>query len=270
MTGSTRTFVKFGIFARDHGAADGVPVLHLRAVPNRIHQRLFGGLHRRVAAEVGRYGPGGRHPGRHRHGCCAATGPHGPGRLRRRSQGQADQRHSRSRSAISTSSATATLTCIDGPGSTKLMPPGSQIPVDRTEPALDLDLLLEWPQAGHPGPQPAGRQRAHGVAGAGIPGPGGHPRFPVGQDVVVHQDVGGQRPDGRATDRQPQHRAGHHLQGRRPVLRRDRSTREAHHRAVAGSRSDRHRDHRRSTTAPHRSRTCSPRRGRHWQARSIS
>ncbi len=34
------------------------------------------------------------------------------------------------------------LDLIDGPGSTRLMPPGSQIPVDRTEPALDLDLLL--------------------------------------------------------------------------------------------------------------------------------
>lgn len=34
------------------------------------------------------------------------------------------------------------LDLIDGPGSTKLMSPGSQIPVDRTQPALDLDLLL--------------------------------------------------------------------------------------------------------------------------------
>ncbi|HYO02295.1 MAG TPA: MCE family protein [Mycobacterium sp.] len=34
------------------------------------------------------------------------------------------------------------LDLIDGPGSTRLMPPGSQIPVDRTQPALDLDLLL--------------------------------------------------------------------------------------------------------------------------------
>ncbi len=34
------------------------------------------------------------------------------------------------------------LDLIDGPGSTRLMPPGSQIPVDRTKPALDLDLLL--------------------------------------------------------------------------------------------------------------------------------
>ena len=30
----------------------------------------------------------------------------------------------------------------DGPGSTRVMPRGSQIPADRTEPALDLDLLL--------------------------------------------------------------------------------------------------------------------------------
>jgi phospholipid/cholesterol/gamma-HCH transport system substrate-binding protein len=34
------------------------------------------------------------------------------------------------------------LDLVDGPGSTRLMPPGAQIPVDRTEPALDLDLLL--------------------------------------------------------------------------------------------------------------------------------
>ena len=34
------------------------------------------------------------------------------------------------------------LDLIDGPGSTRLLPPGSQIPVDRTQPALDLDLLL--------------------------------------------------------------------------------------------------------------------------------
>ena len=34
------------------------------------------------------------------------------------------------------------LDLIDGPGSTRLMSAGSQIPVDRTEPALDLDLLL--------------------------------------------------------------------------------------------------------------------------------
>jgi phospholipid/cholesterol/gamma-HCH transport system substrate-binding protein len=30
----------------------------------------------------------------------------------------------------------------DGPGSTRVMPRGSQIPADRTQPALDLDLLL--------------------------------------------------------------------------------------------------------------------------------
>jgi phospholipid/cholesterol/gamma-HCH transport system substrate-binding protein len=34
------------------------------------------------------------------------------------------------------------LELVDSPGSTKIMPVGSQIPVDRTAPALDLDLLL--------------------------------------------------------------------------------------------------------------------------------
>ena len=34
------------------------------------------------------------------------------------------------------------LELIDGPGSTRLMPQGGQIPVDRTTPALDLDLLV--------------------------------------------------------------------------------------------------------------------------------
>jgi phospholipid/cholesterol/gamma-HCH transport system substrate-binding protein len=34
------------------------------------------------------------------------------------------------------------LELFDGPGSTKIQPAGSQIPVDRTMPALDLDLLL--------------------------------------------------------------------------------------------------------------------------------
>jgi phospholipid/cholesterol/gamma-HCH transport system substrate-binding protein len=34
------------------------------------------------------------------------------------------------------------LELIEGPGSTKLLPAGGQIPVNRTAPALDLDLLL--------------------------------------------------------------------------------------------------------------------------------
>ena len=34
------------------------------------------------------------------------------------------------------------LEILDGPGSTRTLPPGSQLPVDHTAPALDLDLLL--------------------------------------------------------------------------------------------------------------------------------
>jgi phospholipid/cholesterol/gamma-HCH transport system substrate-binding protein len=34
------------------------------------------------------------------------------------------------------------LELVEGPGSTKVLPPGAEIPIDRTAPALDLDLLL--------------------------------------------------------------------------------------------------------------------------------
>ncbi len=34
------------------------------------------------------------------------------------------------------------LALVDGPGQTQLLPPGSEIPVERTAPALDLELLL--------------------------------------------------------------------------------------------------------------------------------
>lgn len=34
------------------------------------------------------------------------------------------------------------LELVDGPGSTRLLPKGSEIPIDRTTPALDLDLLV--------------------------------------------------------------------------------------------------------------------------------
>jgi phospholipid/cholesterol/gamma-HCH transport system substrate-binding protein len=39
------------------------------------------------------------------------------------------------------------LELVDGPGSTRQLPAGSQIPIDRTEPAVDLDMLLGglWP-----------------------------------------------------------------------------------------------------------------------------
>jgi phospholipid/cholesterol/gamma-HCH transport system substrate-binding protein len=34
------------------------------------------------------------------------------------------------------------LELVDGPGSTKVLPAGAEIPIDRTAPALDIDLLL--------------------------------------------------------------------------------------------------------------------------------
>ena len=86
------------------------------------------------------------------------------------------------------------LELVDGPGSTRILPAGSQIPLDRTAPALDLDLLLGGLKPVIQGLNPAGRQRLDRVAGADIAGPGRHAGIVAVEDVVVHQCVGRQQP----------------------------------------------------------------------------
>ena len=56
------------------------------------------------------------------------------------------------------------LELADSPGSTKRLPVGSQIPVDRTAPALDLDLLLGGLETRYPRPESETREHTHGVA----------------------------------------------------------------------------------------------------------
>ncbi len=75
-------------------------------------------------------------------GRLAAGGPQGPRQVRHRPKHQADDRNPGRRSAISIWSATDTWNSSTARGSTKILATGSQIPVDRTAPALDLDLLL--------------------------------------------------------------------------------------------------------------------------------
>ena len=124
------------------------------------------------------------------------------------------------------------LELVDGPGSTRFLPAGSRIPTDRTEPALDLDLLLGGLETRHRGTQSAGRQRADGVAAAGVPRPGRHAGLAAVAVRVVLQRAGRQRPGDRAADRQPEHSGGHARQGRRQVLRRHRRLRAARHRSL--------------------------------------
>ena len=88
---------------------------------------------------------------------------------------------------VSADSIEEVLDVESGPGSTKLMPPGSQIPVDRTAARARSGSATQRPEAGRSGAQSAGRQRAHVVAGSGVPGSGGHAGLAAGQDVVVHR-----------------------------------------------------------------------------------
>ena len=111
------------------------------AVPHRVDQRLLGGLHRRVAAGSRGHGAGRRHPGGHREGRVAAGRSQGAGEVRRRPQHQADRRH-QGRDPLPQPRRRPLPRTRRRPGSTKILPAGSQIPIDRTAPALDLDLLL--------------------------------------------------------------------------------------------------------------------------------
>jgi hypothetical protein len=78
---------------------------------------------------------------RHREHRCAAAGQDGDRRLRRRSRHRADHRD-QGRRALPEPGRRPLPRTRRRPGLGKICPPGSQIPLDRTEPALDLDLLL--------------------------------------------------------------------------------------------------------------------------------
>ncbi len=95
------------------------------------------------------------------------------------------------------------LELVDSPGSTKILPVGSQIPEDRTAPALDLDLLLGGLKPVIQGLNPQDVNALIGVADSDAAGPRRNPGIAVLEDVVVHELAGGQQPGDRAVDRGP-------------------------------------------------------------------
>ncbi len=138
------------------------------------------------------------------------------------------------------------LDLVDGPGSTRVLPAGSQIPKDRTQGALDLDLLLGGLRPviqGGLNPQDVNALTAS-LINILQGGQGGDTLDSLlGKTTSFFECVGRQQSNRRAADRQPQGRRRHAGQGRRQVLRSHRQAREADHRTVPGSRAHRYRDH---------------------------
>ncbi len=106
------------------------------------------------------------------------------------------------------------LELVDTPGSTKILPVGSQIPEDRTAPALDLDLLLGGLKPVIQGLNPQDVNALTRVADPDPAGPRGNPGFVVLEVVVVHELSRGQRPGDPAVDRGPQEHPRHAVEGR--------------------------------------------------------
>ena len=124
------------------------------------------------------------------------------------------------------------LDLVDGPGSARRLPAGGQIRIDRTAPALDLDLLLGGLK---PVVQGLNAHDVNALSSALLQvfqGEGGTLQSLFCQDDVVLERIGRQRPNGPATDPKPEHRGGHPRQGRRQLLYRHRSAPAAGHRAV--------------------------------------
>ena len=131
------------------------------------------------------------------------------------------------------------LELIDGPGDRRL-PPGSQIPTERTQPALDLDLLLGGLKPVIRGLNP---QDVNALTASLIQifqGQGGTLSrcCPTRR---LHHRARRTQSDDRAADRQSADTVVHAEQGGRQVLRHDRQAGDVGQPACRGARSDRHR-----------------------------
>ena len=142
MTRATGTLIKFTAFALVMAILTAFLFFIFSQTTNRLDERIFGGLHRRLATQNGGYRAGRGNSGRHRRRRCRCS------RTARCSSSS-----TRVADIVLTTGTKAQIRYLnltgdrflelaDSPGSTKILPVGSQIPVDRTAPALDLDLLL--------------------------------------------------------------------------------------------------------------------------------
>ena len=114
------------------------------------------------------------------------------------------------------------LELVDSPGSGKIAPPGSQIPLDRTEPALDLDLLLGGLKPVVQGLNPQDVNALTNSLIQVLQGQDGNIESLFAKTSSFSNSLADNGQTVAAVDRQPQHRGRHDQQGRRPVLRRRR------------------------------------------------
>ena len=113
------------------------------------------------------------------------------------------------------------LELIDGPGDT-VLPPGSQIPKDRTQSALDLDLLLGGLKPVIRGLNPQDVNTLSASLIQVFQGQGRRAAVPVLQHLGVDDGLGRTQPDHPGADRQSADTVRHADQGGRQVLRHDR------------------------------------------------
>ena len=95
------------------------------------------------------------------------------------------------------------LELVDGPGSAKVLPPGSQIPMTRTAPALDLDALVGGLKPVIQGLDPQDVNALTSSLLQVLQGQGPTLQSLMSQDLVVHHHPGRQQRTGATPDRQP-------------------------------------------------------------------
>ncbi len=107
------------------------------------------------------------------------------------------------------------LELVDGPGSSRVLPAGSQIPKDRTQAHWTWTFYSGGLRPVIQGLNPPQDVNALTASLINIlQGQGGHARLVADQDHVILECVGRQQSNGRAVDRQPQGRRRHTRQRR--------------------------------------------------------
>ncbi len=194
MTRSIGTLIKFAVFGVVMVVLTAFLFVVFGEYENRCDERLFGGLRRCVAAEAGRHASGSR---------AFGSAPSKDVSL------QADRKvlvkFDADRNIKLTTGTKAAvrylnlvgdryLELVDTPGRRRSCRAGSQIPVDRTAPALDLDLLLGGLKPVIQGLNPQDVNALTASLVQILQGQGGTLDSLFSQDVVVHEFARRQQP----------------------------------------------------------------------------